>query len=85
MKTKDITRTQAATIINDLTLHLDIWTQSKQTSPEAILSHLFDLVATYNIPVPHPCSGEAHSSPHIDHCSVCMPNWGSVQVPVRVR
>lgn len=23
------------------------------------------------------CSGEAHSNPFIDHCMVCMPNWGS--------
>jgi len=22
------------------------------------------------------CPGEAHKNPYIDHCSVCMPDWG---------
>jgi len=26
------------------------------------------------------CNGEAHSNPHIDHCSVCMPLWGRMLV-----
>jgi len=85
MRTKDITRTAAAAIINDLTLHLDRWTQDTKTDRGEILAHLFDLIASYDIPVPHPCSGEAHSNPHADHCGVCMPNWGTVQTPVRVR
>jgi hypothetical protein len=25
-----------------------------------------------------PCPGDAHSNPHIDHCGVCMPGWGTV-------
>lgn len=28
-----------------------------------------------------PCDGEAHSNPHIDHCSLCAPHWGVVMVP----
>jgi hypothetical protein len=27
-----------------------------------------------------PCTGEAHSNPHIDNCSVCAPRWGLVMV-----
>lgn len=26
------------------------------------------------------CTGEAHSNPYIDHCMICMPNWGSYPV-----
>lgn len=26
--------------------------------------------------VTQPCTGEAHQNPYIDHCPVCMPNWG---------
>jgi hypothetical protein len=25
-----------------------------------------------------PCTGEAHSNPHIDHCFLCAPRWGWV-------
>jgi hypothetical protein len=25
-----------------------------------------------------PCTGDAHSNPHIDHCMVCLPRWGVV-------
>lgn len=83
---KDITRTQAAAIINDLTLHLDLWTRdAREHDRGVILSHLFDLVNRYDIQVPHPCRGEAHSSPYVDNCGVCSPNWGTVQTPVRVR
>jgi hypothetical protein len=86
METKNITRKEAAAIINDLTLHLDKWSRDTSKADRvAILSHLFDLVHGYSIPVPHPCSGEAHSNPYIDHCGVCMPNWGTVQIPVKVR
>jgi hypothetical protein len=28
------------------------------------------------------CTGEAHSSPHIDNCSLCAPNWGIRAVKV---
>lgn len=27
------------------------------------------------------CYGEAHSNPLIDHCAICMPNWGWIQSP----
>lgn len=27
-----------------------------------------------------PCTGEAHSNSFIDHCSMCMPHWGSREV-----
>lgn len=25
-----------------------------------------------------PCTGEAHSNPHIDNCTLCAPRWGKV-------
>lgn len=28
------------------------------------------------------CNGAAHSNPLIDHCGVCMPNWGIVVMPL---
>jgi hypothetical protein len=27
-----------------------------------------------------PCTGEAHSNPHIDHCMLCAPRWGTREV-----
>jgi hypothetical protein len=29
-----------------------------------------------------PCNGEAHGNPFIDHCMVCMPRWGEMEVLV---
>lgn len=29
-----------------------------------------------------PCTGEAHSNPHIDNCMVCAPLWAEVVIPV---
>ena len=29
-----------------------------------------------------PCTGAAHSNPHIDNCMCCAPRWGQVLVPV---
>lgn len=29
-----------------------------------------------------PCTGEAHSNPHIDSCGICAPRWGEVEVPI---
>lgn len=30
-----------------------------------------------------PCSGEAHSNPHIDNCMMCLNySWGLIVVPV---
>ena len=31
-----------------------------------------------------PCNGEAHSNPHVDYCSRCMPRWEWVGAPVCV-
>ena len=25
-----------------------------------------------------PCTGDAHSNPHIDNCMICAPRWGEV-------
>ena len=30
-----------------------------------------------------PCTGAAHSNPHIDNCGMCAPHWGEVEIPVR--
>lgn len=32
-----------------------------------------------------PCTGEAHSNPHIDNCPNCMPRWGLVGPKIEVR
>jgi len=87
-RTQDITRTQAAELINELLFRLDHFTREGAASRidrVEVMSSLFDLVNSYNLQVPMPCSGEAHNNPHIDHCGVCMPHWGTVSVPVRVR
>lgn len=32
-----------------------------------------------------PCTGAAHSNPHIDNCGICAPRWGWVEVPAGVK
>jgi hypothetical protein len=27
-----------------------------------------------------PCTGEAHGNPYIDHCMLCAPRWGQMEV-----
>lgn len=29
-----------------------------------------------------PCDGDAHENPFIDHCGLCAPRWGLVEVPI---
>lgn len=31
-----------------------------------------------------PCNGQAHSNAHIDHCSLCAPQWGVRPNPSKV-
>jgi hypothetical protein len=51
-------------------------------------AQIFDRMARKGKPdtwrVTH-CTGEAHSNPWIDHCSVCMPRWGVVVKVLNVR
>lgn len=28
------------------------------------------------------CPGAAHSNAHIDHCGLCAPRWGYIEIPV---
>lgn len=40
------------------------------------------------IMIPRECKGEAHDPAvggQIDHCGSCMPHWGWVQTPVKVK
>lgn len=83
--TQDITRHDAAVILNSLLMSLDAWSRDSKTDRGDILAQLFDLVNRFDLQVPHPCSGEAHSNPYIDNCGVCMPHWGSVHRDVKVR
>ena len=76
--TQDISRRDAAHIIDALLQSLDTWTRegaAVSADREEILSQLFDLVNGYGLQVPRPCNGEAHSNPYVDNCGVCMPHW----------
>jgi hypothetical protein len=84
-RTQDITRTEAARLLDEILLHLDTFTRDTTADRGTILSALFDAVQARGLAVPYPCSGEAHSNPYIDNCGVCTPNWGTVAVPVRVK
>lgn len=83
--TQDVTRHDAAVILNSLLMSLDAWSRDSKTDRGEILAQLFDLVNRFGLQVPFPCNGEAHSNPHIDNCGVCMPRWGSVHRDVKVR
>jgi hypothetical protein len=84
-RTQDITRTEAARLLDEILLHLDTFTRDAAADRGAILSALFDAVQARGLAVPHQCHGEAHGNAHVDHCGVCAPNWGTVAVPVRVK
>ena len=55
METQNITRSEAAIILNDLLVHLDVWTRDATVHDrDDILSHLFDLVQSQGLKIPYP-------------------------------
>ena len=50
-----------------------------------VLNELERVLGMYGIEVPRKCNGDAHSNPYIDHCGVCMPNWGIIETEIKVR
>jgi hypothetical protein len=84
-RTQDVTRTEAGALLDEILRHLDTFTRDTNADRMQILSTLFDAVQARGLAVPHPCPGEAHSNPHVDHCGLCSPGWGTVSIPVRVR
>ena len=84
-RTQDISRKQAAELINGLLLRLDQFTRTTDADRGQVLASLFDMVDYYGLQVPRPCSGEAHGNPFIDNCMVCMPHWGTILTPVKVK
>ena len=43
------------------------------------------LFEQYGLHIPRPCNGDAHENLYIDHCAVCMPNWGTIFNPIKVK
>ncbi len=74
---QEISRKDAADLISELI---------SATDPSDPSTHfMVDLFRKYNLALPRACSGEAHSNPFIDHCSMCMPHWGYIHDPVKVK
>lgn len=90
-KTQDIKRSDAAAFIEE-TLSIIARLQEggllRRVSAEdqkTVADILRLSLSIYGLEVPRRCTGEAHSNPHVDNCGVCMPRWGWVSTPVRVR
>lgn len=79
-----ISRKEAAELISSIAqiIYEHRQPRSKSVSLDAELESLLN---TYGITLPYECTGEAHSNPNIDHCSVCTPGWGLVERPIKVK
>jgi len=87
MATKDIKRKDAARLLQEvamLTARLEEGYHSKDR-PVDVANRLRTILASAGLSVPRVCNGEAHSNPHVDHCGVCMPNWGWVSETIKVK
>lgn len=77
----EIKRKDAARLL-ELIIH-EVVTAKDQESP--VVKNLANRLKEFGLELPRKCTGEAHSNPHIDHCGVCMPNWGWVGGGVKVK
>jgi hypothetical protein len=51
-----------------------------------LANRLRTIASNHGLEVPRPCTGEAHSNPHIDNCGVCLNyHWGLSGKNVKVR
>jgi hypothetical protein len=58
------------------------WRNAKKCAcPErkALARKVAGILRAHFVVAERPCRGEAHSNPHIDHCSICAPRWGVVE------
>jgi len=83
----ELTRPTAERVITDIADML--YRLDKYQYPE--LQHTIDtirMILTHaGVMIPRDCEGEAHKpevAGNIDHCGVCMPNWGVVRTPVKI-
>jgi len=84
--TQDISRTQAAAFIERmLELELQHNVVEGRETDEQLRGQVLGAIRGLGLACASRCHGEAHSNPNIDHCSVCMPRWGVIMTPVRVK
>jgi hypothetical protein len=88
----DIKRKDAARLLEDIALYVgqakhaesDITNQANADALDAIEQAL----ARYGLEPATRCTGEAHlpeTAGNIDHCGVCMPDWGWCYAKVKVK
>ena len=80
-----LTRTEAGELIDKVRL---LATEAVHSNQPPFEERLKALLASYELPEPKPCTGEAHHGPgagYIDNCGVCMPHWGTVYRETWVR
>lgn len=85
MKTQDIKRKAAASLLNDIMLYVAQKIESSAQPPPEWAEELKEKFEAAGLKLPTQCIGEAHSNPHVDNCSVCMPNWGWSGREVKVK
>jgi len=82
-KTQDISRAEASRVLN--TIAYLVRTSTVSGRDEKLTSTLTEIFTEAGIRLPRPCPGEAHENPNIDHCSLCMPDWGIIYHMISVK
>jgi hypothetical protein len=73
---KNMKRSHAVQMIDQIRVMLASGT------PTTIIA--LTLEQEFQIPPLVPCTGEAHSNPHIDNCRSCAPRWGWVGDKIKI-
>lgn len=66
----EMKRSDAAALIDRIRLALAKERTGRRPSP--LCEDLEKIFKEADVPLPKPCSGEAHTSPHVDNCGVCL-------------
>ena len=75
-------RTQAARLIDRIRV---ILAESKATGRTIDPAVIEDELLRLEVKPLVKCTGEAHSNPFIDNCSMCAPRWGWIGEKVQVK
>ena len=77
MAKTELPRGRAATILHEIREML-----AQRRKPEEIEAYL---EKRHGIEALKPCTGDAHSNPHIDHCMTCAPGWGWLGAQITIK
>ena len=80
-------RSNAARLIEEISQYVADEINCPAQPPSKWALELRRILRHYEVTIPIPCDGEAHSGANIDNCAVCQsgPNWGWIGGEVKVR